>query len=364
MKKERTQIRTKKSTHFYLSYNLRFIIHLILFFLFFLLGIYFIIHSMDVIQTENVYYQEEGKVDYSVCLKENNFYETKCIDKGMSYIASLIENIPIEFNYRFMLSDDQLLNKIEYEIVAKLTILDKENTTNYYEKKYTIQEKNSDSVRRNGKYYILNKEISIPYDDYNKIANSFKSQYGVDAESYLEVFLITYHQVNGEYQIPTSSMTSIKIPLSEKAIQIQLAPKEVEQNQNNTITKTEFSLVNGIYLFIGIISIIFSLIYIVVVIRMIYILKSKKGDYDKCLEKILKEYDRLIVETTSFPKEEYNLLKIKSFEELLDVHDNLKLPIMHYNIVAHHKSKFYILQDKNLYLFTLKSSDLSKNKNL
>ena len=45
-----------------------------------------------------------------------------------------------------------------------------------------------------------------------------------------------------------------------------------------------------------IILIILSIIYMIAVLQMINITKVKKNEYDKLLEKILKEYDRLVVE--------------------------------------------------------------------
>lgn len=360
-KKKQIKQERKKCKKVYFSYSKRLIIHIFLFFIFFPLGVYLVVRSLNIVQTKNLSYREKGTVDYSVCLQENTFYESECLKGGMSYIASLIDTIPLQFQYQFMVSDESVVKEVEYEVLAKLVISDKENTTNYYEKNYTLQTKSKDSIRRNGTDYLLDKDISIHYNDYNEIATNFKSQYGVDTESYLEVYLIVYHETTGDYQIPSTGVTSVKIPLSQKAIQIQLDSKEVTQNQNNTLTKTEFTLTNGIYLVLGILSTLFATIYAVIIIRMIGLLKTNKNAYDKYLNKILKEYDRLIVETSSFPNiQEYHLLKIESFEELLDVHDNLNLPIMHYHIAKHQKSVFYILQDKNLYLFTLKATDLEK----
>lgn len=362
-KKKETKQENKKCKKVYFSYAKRLSIHIFLFFIFFPLGVYLVVRSLNIVQTKNLSYREKGTVDYSVCLQENTFYESECLNGGMSYIASLIDTIPLQFQYQFMVSDERVVKEVEYEILAKLVISDKENTTNYYEKNYTLQTRGTDSIRRNGMNYLLNKDISIHYNDYNEIATNFKSQYGVDTESYLEVYLIVYHETSESYQIPSTGVTSVKIPLSQKAIQIQLDSKEVSQDQNNTLTKTEFTLANGIYLALGIFSTLLATIYAVIIIRMIELLKTRKNAYDKYLSKILKEYDRLIVETSSFPNiQEYHLLKIKSFNELLDVHDNLNLPIMHYHIAKHQKSAFYILQDKNLYLFTLKAIDLEKKQ--
>ena len=53
-------------------------------------------------------------------------------------------------------------------------------------------------------------------------ATNFKSQYGIDSQSYLEVYLNTYNNVNSKYKdIPTSAQISVRIPLSQKAIEIK-----------------------------------------------------------------------------------------------------------------------------------------------
>ena len=92
-------------------------------------------------------------------------------------------------------------------------------------------------------------------------------------------------------------------------------------------------------------------------------LRTKKTIYDQFVEKILNEYDRLIVENTTGPDTKTNnIIKISKFEELLDVRDNLKLPIMYYIVAKHTKCYFYIKHNRDLYLMTVKAADLEKEE--
>ena len=93
-------------------------------------------------------------------------------------------------------------------------------------------------------------------------------------------------------------------------------------------------------------------------------LHSKKiSKYDKLINKILKEYDRLIVETsTSIDFNDYNIFVIESFNELVDVRDNLQLPIMFLNLKDQGLAQFYVLQDNNLYLYTIDKKKVNKAK--
>ena len=47
----------------------------------------------------NVRYNEIGTADYTVYLKDNNYYETDYLKSGMKYVASLIKTINTKFNY-------------------------------------------------------------------------------------------------------------------------------------------------------------------------------------------------------------------------------------------------------------------------
>ena len=92
-------------------------------------------------------------------------------------------------------------------------------------------------------------------------------------------------------------------------------------------------------------------------------IKALTSEYDKYVGKILKNYDRLIVESrTNINLKKYNTVNVKSFTELLDVRDNLKLPIIYFNIVKHEKGMFYIKDGNDIYVVVIKDCDLKTDK--
>ena len=108
----------------------------------------------------------------------------------------------------------------------------------------------------------------------------------------------------------------------------------------------------------SIILLVLSLIPLIKGIKLINKLGSNKTDYDKFISKILKEYDRLVAETKSLPLfDKYNIMEINGFNELLDVRDNLKIPIMYVKINSE-KCCFYVKDGKVLYIYYVKSVDL------
>lgn len=340
---------------------LRFSLCMLFFCLFVIIGFKFIINSLSINSDEKLHFQEKGNVKYSVCLKDNDFFEDECLDSNMSYVASLIKNISFDFNYQFNGNFDNLVSSVDYEVVAKLIIENNDTKTKYYEKEYVLTPKTSDSIKNNGTLYNLDKKINIDYEYYNNIATNFKSQYGVDSQSYLEVYLNTYNNVNSKYKdIPTSAQISVRIPLSQKAIEIKFNTQEVNKSIDKYITSKNI-VINGYLIFIvGITFLFTSLIFLFFIFMIIKKYAKTISKYDKFINKILKEYDRLIVETATFPDEkEYNVLIINSFNELVDVRDNLRSPIMFYNVKDHKMSKFYILNNNNLYLYIVNSKDIN-----
>ena len=71
-------------------------------------------------------YKEQGNIDYKVYLKKNDFYESEYLGEGMQYIAGLIKNIGISFNYGLS-SDKEANYGSRYSINAKVVVTEKNN---------------------------------------------------------------------------------------------------------------------------------------------------------------------------------------------------------------------------------------------
>lgn len=329
-----------------------------------ILSLGMIYYALNNTNKESISYTQNGNVDYKVCLKENNFYSQNCLDKNMSYVSSLIKNVGLTFNYDLNTSE-HLNVKTEYEVTAKLVISNAENTSKYFEQKYILQDKTSEGISQINNEYKISKNIDIDYDYYNTIASTFKSQYGVETNSYIEVSFQVFH-TNKEIEdirVPSPSPVILNIPLSQKSININMTASGVNKQETQNIESSIFTLNNIICLFIGIIALIICLISSLKIAKMLTLIKEKKNNYDKFIEKILREYDRLIVETSTLPKfNNYFLTKVNSFGELIDVRDNLRLPIMYYEVAKHQKCHLYIIDNKNLYLLTVKAVDMEENK--
>lgn len=347
--------------YFYANYCLRVTLMTITCLLLLIGGIVSFIYATNHVAAEKVNYSEKGNVDYLVYLNENDFYEDDSLLPGMSYIASIIKNITINYNYTFKI-DKEINANFYYDIVGTLVISDASEENVFFTKDYSLLKDQTEKVAQ-GNRVDISKSVTIDYASYNKLAQSFKETYGVDTVSSLTVSLKLNKLSENTYQdFNKEKVISLKIPLTEKAVNIQMKP--VELTTNSQIIKEEDFKINNYPLFIlSIIIFILLLILITKIIQYLLLLIPKKNKFQKKVNKILKTYDRLIANVKTLPNfNDYDIYKIDSFSELVDIRDNLKLPIMYYNVKENEKCYFYIESNNKLYLLTLKAVDFEKKE--
>lgn len=309
---------------------------------------------------EVVTYNERGNLDYKVNLKKNDFYDNRSLNKDMIYVASLIDNIDISFNYEFNISKESDI-KFAYDIIGDLVITDTDGKNTFFEKKYTLKKKQMKYLK-NKREYTFTDNIKVDYDIYNDLANRFRSNYGIDTKSELIVYLNVYKQGSEEnvQGLNNNNHMTLTIPLSEKAVDIKMDSKGIT-NTSKVYNTIGYKIKNYYAAFIALGFLVVLIFILALLIRVIYLIRTKKSKYERYIKKLLREYDRLIVETVTAPNESgKNIIEIDSFEELLDVRDNLGLPIKHYIVDEKHESNFYIDHSEELYLVVLKSTDFEE----
>ncbi len=327
-----------------------------------LMGFICTCHRILSSNNQTITYKETGTIsDYKVYLKDNNFYDKPYLEKGMAYVASLIDHINIKYNYKFETSTKSDLN-IKYKVIGKLIIASQNNSNIFYEKEYDLSKDIIDEMV-NKTSYVIDRDVIIDYQLYNDLANQFRANYAVKTTSRLEVYLQVQEtdKENNSYKINNMSTTSLIIPLTEQEISMK------ENNLNNTkqITQETNSLSKNI---INIILLVFIVIFMIIILgsllQKIYLFTKKNmNEYDKYIRKILIGYDRIIINVKSTPnKNDYNVIEVEDFQELVDVRDNTKEPINYHVLKEHEKSEFYVINDNNLYLYTIEASFLNKDE--
>ncbi len=344
-----------KKFRVYISYHMRVALSLLLFIMCFGLCLFVATKAVDYEKAKVVNYNEVGNVDYKVFLKDNEFYDQKYLSRGMAYVSSLIDKINIDLNYDFNI-DRNIDSDFKYQVLGQLVIASKDNNTNYLTKNYVLKEASTKKLE--GKTLNIKESVDIDYDYYNDLANKFRSSYAVETNSYLKVYLRVIKNSNDKIlPLNDTKEVSVNIPLSEKTVEISLKAKN--EDSNKSVILRPYLKFDVQMFILEIITLILSSICIVKVISLLFLLANKKSNYDIYVSKLLRDYDRLIVETSTSPNfSKNNIIEVKTFEELLDVRDNLKLPIMYFKVVEHIKCYFYIKLDNDVYLVKVKANDL------
>mgnify|MGYP003297097387 CR=1 FL=1 len=107
-----------------------------------------------------------------------------------------------------------------------------------------------------------------------------------------------------------------------------------EEKLNMSIIDGETYGINSSYALVGIIFVLFGLIAIIRLSNLVYKITATASLYDKKLQRILREYDRLIVISRGdyIVDESKRLIKVTSFRELLDARNTLEKPIVYVRI--------------------------------
>ncbi len=374
-KKEKYPVKVKSDISFdkknnkrlYLSFELRIVIYTIIIILCLITSIFMIKNNYLHQDAFYINYSEKGDIKHNISLLNNHFYDTNNLDNDNTdlYITDLIKNIKLNYNYNFSISHATNVN-FSYNITADIFLEDEngkyygnEETNNKAFKHYLLLNGPVTNNNYDILNYNINKDVDIDYAYYNKIANDFSKTYNLKTNNYLLVSLNIYEistdisDLNGERKL------SIKIPLSKDSIALE--NKDTIDTDVSIKQEGFYYIKNKILLLIGILFILLSLFIFLKIIVLVKALIPKKNNYDKKVNKLLKRYDYIIVNTKSSPNtKNHDIVKIESFNELIDVHNNLKLPIMYYELVNHHKCYFYIKNNNIIYLLTIKDDNNEK----
>lgn len=312
-------------------------------------------------------YTESGTVDYKVYLKENNFYKDTYLGKGMTYITSLVNYIDIDFNYNFKTSEKANLD-YTYSVNANLIITPEDNSKVLFDEAYELKEETSNKTM-NVDTFNITKTIKLDYNYYNDLANTFKSTYGVNCNSKLVVALVvdTHGQdLKYEKEFNNSNEMKVTFSLAKKQVDINLDSANIDKTENFTIV-SKGPIKNSGLLVLGIIFTLSTILVAASVGKTMYGIWAQKDPYTRYIEKILNNYDRAIVETQYMPDlENYEVIEVSKFSELLDVRDTIRLPII-FSPIEDEGSCFYIRHENTIYIHYVSCTSLvpvKKSNNL
>lgn len=298
-------------------------------------------------------YNTNSNIDYKVYLLPNTFYEEEYLTKDKQYASSLINYIDVSYNYLYTGSLETNMN-YAYDITATI-IGEYENSTSgkseLWKKNYTLLESQS-QVLPSRTTFDINQNIKIDFNKYKKIVDDFRKNVKLSIDAYLDVKLtVKFNNALNIYNsnIKGEDVLSIQIPLNESTIQILT---DYKKENKKVFTAGDLKTENKLQVRIGVIMLIFSSILSLVTVPKI--LTSNKNVYLKTLNKIMKSYKDIIVEVENeFDFKDLEILDIKTFDDMVDIEEEVKSPILYYEMEKDSESWFVITTDKYLYRYIL-----------
>ncbi len=319
---------------------------------FFIAGI-LIYNSLTSAKSSEVTYDETSRINYEVCVSQTGgFYGDTCLDEGKEYLSSITKRIPTTFNYQMKLSDELDDINIKYYVVAKVDIYKEKNgkSLNTYED-VLVERTDYDIVGNQAKITI---DVDIPYQKYYEYVQDYEKQFKVNG--YGEVKVSLY--VDTGTLIKTASI--LTMPLSDNTYHIEKTTVN-NSSQSFNVEMGEWSGINTSYSVVGLVFVFFGLMGIIKLTDLVCKVVSTGSLYQKKLEKIMREYDHLIVIARGdyTLDESKRLIKADSFYELLDARSTLEKPIV-YVKVNNVKSEFYVEDSEIVYKYTMKEADFEE----
>jgi len=303
-----------------------------------------------------VTYSEKSGIEYRVLLKKNEFFENSYLESNKQYIASLIDKIIANFNYDLEFDTDNVEYKYEYRIDANVNVYDKDTDKIIFSKTENLSpQKEYFTTERN---VSINKSVSIDYNHFNNLIKRFVTVYELeDVESVLTIDM--YVNTIGsceefENNKENESVITLSIPLTTKTVAIEMSNDLIDTENNVMLCET--NQLNYIALLLSILAFIVDIFMIIYTIK--YEIKTRSADtiYIKKLKKILNNYGGYIQEIADdFNLGGYQVIKIKTFEDLIEIRDTIKQPILMKQNKEKTNSYFVVPSaSKCLYIYRLK----------
>ena len=326
-------------------------------------GMFMIYLYISLSKEHYVNYTEDSALDYDVIYKDNDFFDDSISKMNSKYIANLIDYIKADFKYNITFLEKDINYNYKYKIVANVSVLDNEDKEKIFENNDVIYES---GILTGNSRTSINKTINIDYSKYNELISDFKSTYGLkDAESKLNVNM--YININSDKnsdmeKLDKKAVISLSMPLTKKTTGIDLSSDLTKSDDRKLLIKSNNNYSQ--YLLIGVAEILFSLIEIVIIIIHYYKTRTIKNIYDSEIRKLLNTYEGYIQKINSKYKiGTSQVIKVESFNDMLEIRDTLKTPILMLENEAK-DGTFFIIPASNgiIYAYALRMIDIIARK--
>lgn len=304
-------------------------------------------------------YALQQDIDYEVELFKNSIFDTNVLEKNQTYVSNVVKNINTKFTYEYKNSKNIPIT-YDYDVIATVfgeyVLPDEDKKSSLWSKEYVILE--SKKYETNNNIINIDDAFVIDYNKFDKIAYDLRQQLNLPITSYISIDIkININGSVGYKSVNDTQIINLKFPLQQQAFKIKAnyndkffkEVKQWDESELNDKVKREI---------IGFILLAIAISLFIMLFKHIFNIKIDNA-YNRSLSKLLKQFGEIIVEINSeVDKNNLQVIEVKTFNELLDLEDELKIPILFYEIKRDELGEFTINHNNVLYRYILDNDKL------
>ncbi len=336
----------------YLSFRARVILLTVGILILFAAACFIIASALDNNTIRKIGYTEKSTIEYEVCQNVMNVTNVACMPSGQTYKASTTSKIPLKYHYEAKF-DEEIDYDLSYHVVIVDKIFDHNDASKVLYSDDTIAIEKT-KIQEGMSPVKIDVDVDVDFQKYYNLVNEYKQKYSMNAESQLSVVL--YIDDGSD----TRNVGEVIIPITTE--NYNLTRNEVkDQKQEYALAERDWTNANTIYIIVGSVLVLLSLFLLFHLTKLALSVTGKKSKYQEYLMSILNEYDRLIVIARDGYESniEKRVVKVYTFDELLDARNSLNKPII-YSRINNVKSEFIVEDDEVIYKFVLKEADMGE----
>ena len=319
------------------------------------LGSFLVYDRMN--RTYYIEYTESSRVNYEVKYNNNPFFEDEWIGSGQSYVSSLINQIKADFSYNLNMDTTEVGFDYTYGITAQLIVSDKHTGDHIFNPTEPLLSDVRANAIRTDKISI-NESVNIDFPKYNALAYQFIEVYGLsNATAMLTVTLnVNVLSQCDEFESNNENnySVSLNIPLCEE--NFSMYSSSSSPAGESKVLACKGAINQQIFFTLGIIMAVIAFVLCCMLTVFVYITRNEDVNYANKVRKLLNSYRSFIQQIDGeFDTEGYQIVPIKSFNEMLGIRDTIQSPILMCENNDETKTQFLIpTHTKLLYVFEIK----------
>lgn len=201
----------------------------------------------------------------------------------------------------------------------------------------------------------IDEKFTIDYNEYNRKISKFITVYNLsNTNSTLSVnmYLHVINKYDGSQVNKDEKVMTLNVPLTTKTVDVSIATNVVKGEGKMLIQESQYGDLTYV-LITGVSILTIGIIILLMFIKYVLETRSAETMYEQELRKILFNYKSNIQKISSEENlQGYKILKIGTFNEILEMRDTIQAPILMY-VENEERTKFMIINNDVLFVYVL-----------